>query len=84
MAISHVERFLLEATAPDECESPLGPDCLYGLYTSWCMLHRITPVDDIGFRSAMRRCGVNVDNCRRRMVGATAVDYLLATYPADA
>ena len=79
MATSHFERFLREATVPDELHSPLGPDCLYGLYTSWCLLHNISPVEDIAFRSAMRRCGVDPRNSRRRMTGQAATDYILAS-----
>ena len=84
MASSHFERFLLDTTVPDETHVPLGPDCLYGLYTSWCVLHDITPVDDISFRSAMERRGVDLRNSRRRMTGAAAADYILASYPATA
>lgn len=81
MATSHFEKFLVDATVPDETHLPLGPDCLYGLYTSWCLLHSITPVQDITFRSAMERCGVT-SSSRRRMAGPAAMDYILASYPA--
>jgi hypothetical protein len=84
MATSHFERFLLEATAPDETHWPMGPDCLYGLYISWCVLHSITPVEDITFRAAMQRRGVDLRNSRRRMTGQAATDYILASYPATA
>ncbi len=84
MATSHFERFLLDATVPDETCRPLGPDCLYGLYVSWCMLHSITPAADREFRAAMGRRGVDVHHNRRRMVGPAAADYLLATYPPTA
>ncbi|WLQ05943.1 hypothetical protein [Arthrobacter oryzae] len=84
MAISHFERFLLDATAPDDTHCPLGPDCLYGLYTSWCLLHSIAPVDDIAFRAAMERCGIDLRNSRRRMKGPAAADYILSSYPATA
>jgi hypothetical protein len=84
MAISHFEQFLLDATVPDDTHRPLGADCLYGLYTSWCLLHGISPVADIVFRSAMERCGVNVNNSRRRMAGQAAADYMLASYPDTA
>ncbi len=84
MAISHFERFLLDATVPDSTLSPLGPDCLYGLYTNWCLLHNITPVEDITFRSAMERCGVKLSSSRRRMAGPAAMEYILASYPATA
>ncbi len=84
MATSHFERFLLEATVPDETRRPLGPDSLRGLYTSWCLLHNITPVEDVTFRSAMQRCGVDLRNSHRRITGQAARDYILASYPATA
>ena len=84
MTTSHFERFLHDATVPDETQRPLGPDCLYGLYTSWCLLHKIAPVEDITFRAAMERCGVDLNNSRRRMAGQAAADYLLASYPGTA
>lgn len=83
MAISHFERFLLDSTFPDETHGPLGPDCLYGLYTSWCLLHRIEPVADIVFRSAMEHRGINLRSSRR-MVGPAATDYILESYPTTA
>ncbi|MDR6504653.1 hypothetical protein [Arthrobacter oryzae] len=84
MAISHFDRFLLDATVPDDTHCPLGADCLYGLYTSWCLLHSITPVGDITFRSAMQRRGIDLQNSRRRMIGPAAADYILSSYPATA
>lgn len=80
----HFERLLLDTTVPDETHQPLGPDCPYGLYTNWCLLHQITPVEDIHFRSAMERCGIDLRNSRRRMRGPAATDYILASYPATA
>ena len=82
MTTSHFEQFLLDATVPDKTHCPLEPDCLYGLYTSWCLLHNITPVEDVAFRSAMERCGVKPGRSRRRMTGPAAMDYILASYPA--
>ena len=36
---SHFDRFLSEAIAVDrEAGAGLGPDALYGLYTSWCLM----------------------------------------------
>ena len=75
MALSHFDRFLLDATVLDETQRPLGPDCLYGLYTSWYLLHNIAPVADLTFRAAMER---------RRMVGQAARDDILASYPDPA
>lgn len=84
MALSHFERFLLDATVPDETHGPLGPDCLYGLYTSWCFLHGITPVADVVFRAAMERRGIDLRSSHRRMAGPAATDYILESYPATA
>jgi hypothetical protein len=82
MATSHFERFLHEATVPDETHCPLEPDCLYGLYTSWCLLHRISPAPEITFRDAMGRSVVHRRHSRLRMTGPAAADYILASYPA--
>jgi hypothetical protein len=81
MATSHFDQCLLEATVPDETHSPMGSDCLYGLYTSWCLLHRINPAAEITFRAAMQRCGVDRRQRRLRMTGPAAADYILASYP---
>lgn len=84
MTTSHIQHFLREATVPDETESPLGPDCLYGLYTSWCMLNNINPLEDVDFRTAIRRQGIVPGRSRRRMAGRAATDYILASYPDTA
>ena len=81
MVISHFDRFLLDATVLDETQRPLGPDCLYGLYTSWCLLHKIVPVADVTFRGAMERRRIDLITSRRRIVGQAARDYILASYP---
>ena len=80
MIRSHFQRFVAEATVPDETQQPLGPDCLYGLYTSWCLLHNISPVQDIAFRAAMKQCGVDWHTSPRRITGAAAADYILESY----
>jgi len=41
MPATHFEQFLAEAVVPDrEPGLGLGRDELYGLYTSWCLLHK--------------------------------------------
>lgn len=79
--ISHFQRFLDEATVPDPEAAVLGPDCLYGLYVSWCLLHRIRPVTDIDFRTGMDHCGIDMHHCRLEMSGPAAADYILSSYP---
>ena len=82
MAPSHFQQFLSDATSPDpDTDSPLGPDCMYGLYTSWCLIQGLAPKSDSSFRAGMRRCGVNLRGTRRRMKGRAAADYILASYP---
>jgi hypothetical protein len=79
MATSHFDQFLDEATVPDlDTDCPLGPDCLYRPYTSWCLLHGMKPEPDITFRAAMHRCAIDIQ--ARRMRGPAA-DYILASYP---
>ena len=85
MTATHFERVVAEAlTAERETDGQLTPDELYGLYTSWCLLHSITPVGDVTFRSAMQRRGIDLRNSRRRMIGPAAADYILSSYPATA
>jgi hypothetical protein len=81
MATSHFRQFLHDATSPDtDTDTPLEPDCLYGLYTSWCLLQGLTPRSDTA-RPGMRRCRVNLRASKRRMKGRPEADYILVTYP---
>ncbi|MGP4032128.1 hypothetical protein [Pseudarthrobacter sp. 1C304] len=82
MPTSHITQFLLEATIAEDAGQPLGLDCLYGLYTSWCLLHHIRPLEDLHFRSALEKHGVEPGNIRRRITGPAATDYILASFPA--
>jgi hypothetical protein len=70
MPTSHFEDFLNDATAPNT-DSTMGPDCLYGLYVSWCLIHSLEPAADISFRAAMHRCGIDVHNSGLRMTQPT-------------
>jgi hypothetical protein len=85
MATSQYQQFLDEATifdATSDCS--LGPDCLYGLYVSWCLLKGLQPYSDEAFRAAMTRCGIDVRDSRLTMTGPAAAEYILASYPAVA
>lgn len=85
MATSHFTTFLAEATVPEfDTDRPLSADCLYGLYVSWCVLHRIDPEPDPAFRAGMHCRDVDVHDSRLRMVGPAGVDYILSSYPAAA
>lgn len=83
MAVSHIDRFLSEATAPDQDGgSSLRKDQLYGLYTSWCLLNHSTPAAGTAFWSEMKTRRIRSSDSRLRMTGPAATDYILATYPA--
>lgn len=83
MDLSHFQTFLNEATIADpETDRPLGADCLYGLYVSWCFLQGIKPTSDSAFRAGMAQCGIRVHDSQLRMHGPAAADYILSSYPA--
>lgn len=80
--ISHFQQFLNEATVRDPGPPVLlGPDSFYGLYISWCLIHKINPVAVTEFRAGMRRCGIDVHRSGLAMTGPAAADYILATDP---
>lgn len=83
MAVSHFDRFLSEATAPDQDGGlSLRKDQLYGLYTSWCLLNQSAPAAGADFWSAMKAHRIRSSNSGLRMTGPAAADYIMATYPA--
>jgi hypothetical protein len=85
MAASHFTKFLDEATVLEfDTDCPMSADCLYGLYVSWCLLCGTKAELDVTFRAAMHRAGIDVHDCRLRMVGPAAADYILSSYPAAA
>jgi hypothetical protein len=82
MAVSHFDRFLREATAPDQDgDASLRNDQLYGLYTSWCLINQSTPAPGTDFWSAMKGHRIRPSDSGLRMTGPAAADYILSTYP---
>jgi len=82
MGFSKIDRFLSEATTPDqEGDASLRKDQLYGLYTSWCMLNQFAPATAGEFWSEMKSRRIRSSDSRLRMTGAAAADYILATRP---
>lgn len=82
MADSHYDQFLQEATTQDPaCGRPLGRNCLYGLYTSWCFLSQTAPEPEDAFWAAMKEKRIHPDRTDLRMKGPAAADYILASYP---
>lgn len=90
MTVSTYSLFLADSIARAEPNHGLTDDELYGVYTSWCLLHREFPASSPVFWAAMRERGI--PNRRRitkgvirpglRMTGPAAVDYILASQPS--
>ncbi|MFF2299670.1 hypothetical protein [Arthrobacter sp. NPDC058127] len=83
MADTQLDQFLEEATitAEDPSDPTLGRDSLYGLYTSWCLLHQSAPQPESAFWAVMKTKGIHPGRTRLRMRGPAAADYILASYP---
>lgn len=78
------DRFLCEAIAADrEAGTGLGPDTLYGLYTSWCMVSH-SPIASPGalFTALKERHGISHSSNCLAMTGPAATDYILASAPS--
>lgn len=84
-------QFLAQCIAadPEEDYSGLSEDEMYGVFVSWCFLHRREPVTPAVFWAEMAQRGLD----RRRldagqyfrpglrMTGPAAVDYILSSQP---
>jgi hypothetical protein len=83
MADSQYDQFLQEAITQDPaCGRPLGRNCLYGLYTSWCFLSEATPGPEGAFWTAMKTRRIHPNRTGLRLKGPAAADYILASSPA--
>ncbi|MFC9773416.1 MULTISPECIES: hypothetical protein [unclassified Pseudarthrobacter] len=81
MSHSQFSTFLREATYLDASScANMDPDKLFGLYTSWCFINQQPLGTESNFWAAMEALGTQHGN-GLRMKGATAVDYIMATYP---
>jgi hypothetical protein len=80
---AHFDRFLTEAIAADrEAGAGLGPDALYGLYTSWCLMAQArTATPSALFKALKDRHGISASNNALAMTGPAAADYILASAP---
>lgn len=82
MPATHFEDFLAEAVVPDrEPGLGLGRDELYGLYTSWCLIHKVEPQLPESLWTAMREQGIDPDSNNLSMTGPAAADYIVASAP---
>ncbi|TLM75573.1 hypothetical protein [Pseudarthrobacter sp. NamB4] len=82
MPATHFEEFLAEAVVPDrEPGLGLGRDELYGLYTSWCLLHKAQLQAPEALWDALLEHGINPDSNNLSMTGPAAADYIVASAP---
>jgi hypothetical protein len=82
MPANHFEDFLAEAVVPaKEPGLGLGRDELYGLYTSWCLIHkvRLQPPEELW--AALKLKGIDPDSNNLSMTGPAAADYIIASAP---
>jgi hypothetical protein len=82
MPATHFEEFIAEAVVPDrEPGLGLGRDELYGLYTSWCLLHKAQLQPPEALWEALLEHGINPDSNNLSMTGPAAADYIVASAP---
>lgn len=83
MDATQFDLFVAEAlTTERETDTVLGPDELYGLYTSWCLIHKAQPAAPGALFVALRERGIDSENCELAMTGPAAADYILASAPS--
>ncbi|MDQ0867847.1 hypothetical protein QFZ70_000320 [Arthrobacter sp. V1I9] len=91
METSEYTRFIKDCIAADTAkETGLTEDQLYGVYLSWCGLHRQPPTTCESFSTEMANLGLSArrqDNHRTiwpglRMTGPAALDYILTSQPS--
>lgn len=82
MPAIHFKQFLAEAVTQDrEPGSGLKRDELYGLYTSWCLLHQLEPQSPEALWNALEAHGITPDDNGLSMTGPAAADYIVASAP---
>jgi hypothetical protein len=82
MPANHFEEFIAEAVVPDrEPGLGLGRDELYGLYTSWCLLHKAQLQPPEALWAALLAQDINPDSNNLSMTGPAAADYIVASAP---
>jgi hypothetical protein len=82
MTATLFDRFVAEALTTDrETDTGLNPDELYGLYTSWSLIHKTQPETPEALRAGLQALGIDPDNNELSMTGPAAADYILASAP---
>jgi len=82
MAAHHFHRFFAESlTTARNTEKGLSKDELYGLYTSWCLLHELSPEEPSALWAAMKEHRIEPGHNGLGMTGPAAADYILSSEP---
>jgi hypothetical protein len=82
MTATDFDRFLAEAVRTDrETDGGLGPDELYGLYTSWCLINNTQPESPKALWTALKDHRITPERNGLAMTGPAAADYILASDP---
>ena len=83
MNATKFDEFIAEAlTTERETDTVFGRDELYGLYTSWGLIHQLQPAAPGSLFTALRERGIDPENCELAMTGPAAADYILASAPS--
>lgn len=82
MSANHFDRFVEESlTMERDAEKGLSEDELYGLYTSWCLLHELTPGQPDALWAALKEHRIEPQDNGLGMTGPAAADYILSSEP---
>ncbi|TLM86493.1 hypothetical protein FDW83_01720 [Pseudarthrobacter sp. NamE2] len=82
MTHPHFEAFLTQAVDDgQDREMGLGPDELYGLYTSWCLLNSEEPQAPKALWQALEKHDIKPGHNHLGMKGPAAADYIIASAP---
>lgn len=82
MSHPHHEVFLKQAIDEEgDAEAGLGPDELYGVYTSWCLLNSEEPQAAEALLEARKAHCIKPTNNHVGMKRPAATDYIIASAP---
>ncbi|MHC6232029.1 hypothetical protein ACX5I6_21075 [Arthrobacter sp. MMS24-T111] len=78
----HFEAFFAQAIDEEkDKDTGLGPDELYGLYTSWCLLNKEKPRPPAALWEALKAHNITPGHNHVGMKGPAAADYFISSAP---
>lgn len=82
MSRPHFEAFFAQAIDEEkDRDTGLGPDELYGLYTSWCLLNNEEPQPSAALWEALKAHNIMPGHNHVGMKGPAAADYIISSAP---